>query len=62
MEYRLTFRLRDQSLIKLDKVSELADEQLEQELPEPKQDTVTVFAWRRSRDLAGARQISLERL
>ena len=58
----LTFRLRGQSLIKLDKISELADEQHEQELPESKQDTVTVFAWRRSRDLAGARQISLERL
>ena len=62
VDYRLTFNLETKELIKLESVSDLNSEDLEKALESENQNIVTVFAWQKLRELAGSRQVSLERL
>ena len=61
IERRFTFDLATKQLIKMDVMTELDPESLELELEDTK-DIVTVFAWQKSRELPGARVVTLERL
>ncbi|CAK8994914.1 GRF-type domain-containing protein, partial [Durusdinium trenchii] len=61
VDYRLTFNLETKELIKLESVSDLNSDELEKALESENQNIVTVFAWQKLRELAGSRQVSLER-
>ena len=60
VEFRFTFSLQTKALIAQHRLEDL--EELEAEIPSGEQDLVTVFVWQKSRELAGSRQITLERL
>lgn len=62
VEHRFTFDKVAKQLTQHDEMIHVEDGKETAELTQPNIDIVTVFAWRKYRELAGARQVSLQRL